>query len=334
MRLKDIGEKKLIADYIRPLFNPAGIPESIGDDCALISTEAGEYVCISTDRVPADLIAFKLGLIDYAELGQYLAILNISDIAAVGGTPKALLLNLAFPGDFPLKDMQDIMTGVKVASEKYGVVVVGGDLSDAKEMNLMAISVGFVPRERALLRSGAQPGDKVFCSDYVGITPSAFSYFLKSDSSKPATFNAEQETLLITNFKHPKAQVDLGRQLASSGCCTSAMDVTDGIAQSFSEIAVASAVGIVLQADSLPIHSVSVEIADHYGLDLLKLVLGPGADFQLVGTLNPLHASYAEIASQVKIIGDVVAGEGLYLKVGVNPPSVFTPEGWNYYIDQ
>ena len=81
MKLRDIGEKRLIAEYIRPLFNPAGLRESVGDDCALIQVGAGNWVCVSTDRVPADLIAFKLGLIGFRELGQYLAVLNISDIA-------------------------------------------------------------------------------------------------------------------------------------------------------------------------------------------------------------------------------------------------------------
>src|ERR1700752_4769705 len=152
MLLRDIGEKKLISDYIRPLFNPQNLPSGVGDDCALIPVTDQKCVCISTDRVPADLISFKLGLIGFRELGQYLAVLNISDIAAAGGKPVALLLNFAFPSDFKLDDMLEIMAGTKMCAEQYGVSIVGGDLSDASEMNLVAISVGLVDCESSLLR--------------------------------------------------------------------------------------------------------------------------------------------------------------------------------------
>src|SRR5258708_5788022 len=95
MRLRDIGEKRLIAEYIQPLLNPDRLPESVGDDCALIPVWGDVCLCVSTDRVPADLLAFRLGLISFRELGSYLAILNISDIAACGGEPRGLLLNCA-----------------------------------------------------------------------------------------------------------------------------------------------------------------------------------------------------------------------------------------------
>ena len=332
MKLRDVGEKTLISDYIRPLFNPTKLPESVGDDCALLSISRDACICVSTDRVPPDLISFKLGLITFRQLGRYLAILNISDIAAAGGEPTALLLNLAFPPDFAVADFREILLGAKEAAEYYGVAIVGGDLSDAKEMNLVATSIGVVPRHEALFRSGARPGDKVFCSGQLGITPTAFLHYLYKGEIAPLELCSDEEDLLTVHFRRPRARVTLGRHLAKSGCCTAAMDVTDGISQSFSEIAASSGVGIVLETASLPIDPFCARVIAHYKADLVKTVLGAGADFQLVGAVNPAHLAYASLPPEVTIIGDVVEGSGTHLRSPDGEISALAASGWNYYL--
>ena len=133
------------------------------------------------------------------------------------------------------------------------------------------------------------------------------------------------------HFRRPTPRVSLGRKLALSGCCTSSMDVTDGVAQSFSEIAASSGVGIVLDVATLPIHPVSKEIASHYGLDVLSLVLDPAADFQLVGTVDSTRPGYDTLSDELQIIGEVVPGEGIYLRSAEGETTLLTPRGWNYY---
>src|SRR2546423_2326280 len=102
--ISDIGEKRLISEFLHPLYNRADQIEGVGDDCAMLESGDGRFWLFSTDRVPADLISFKLGILDYYGLGKYLARLNISDIAACGGTPRALLLNLGLPEDLDYED--------------------------------------------------------------------------------------------------------------------------------------------------------------------------------------------------------------------------------------
>lgn len=330
MRLKDIGEKALIADIIRPLFNPDRFPTRVGDDCALIEVSGDLCVCVSTDRVPADLRSFKLGLIDFRQLGQYLAVLNISDIAAAGGRPVALLLNLAFPPDFLVDDFQALLGGAKDAADRYGVVISGGDLSDSAEMNLVATSIGLVNRRQALLRSGAKPGDRVFCTDYIGISAAAFAHYLRPSGTNPLPLTVDQELVLTKHFRDPVPQVELGQRLATSGSWTSAMDVTDGVAQSFSEIAAASSCGIILDADSLPVHEICRLVASHYKLDPIDLVLGAAADFQLVGSLNPSRPGFEDLARSLRIIGEVVDDAGVFLRSS-GVLTKLTPRGWNYY---
>ncbi|MGD0774498.1 MAG: thiamine-phosphate kinase [Candidatus Solibacter sp.] len=331
--LRDIGEKRLIAEYIRPLFNPSGLNEGVGNDCALLTMNDDVCVCASTDRVPADLVSFKLGLINFRQLGQYLAVLNISDIAAAGGEPRALLLNLAFPPDFAVSDLNDFLLGAKEAGDHYGAPVLGGDLSDAVEMNLVATSLGVIRQQQAIFRSGARPGNKVFCSDYLGVTPTAFLHYLYRGAITHAELSLDQEAVLTSNFRRPIARVGLGRQLAMGGYCTAMMDVTDGVAQSFAEIAASSSVGIVLDTERLPIHPVSRALAAHYDRDVVRVILGPGADFQLVGTLDLTHAACAQLPEEVRLIGEVIEGSGVYLRSRDGEVNAFAPEGWNYYAE-
>src|SRR4051794_35339442 len=105
LRISEIGEKRLISEFVHPLFNANDDPSGVGDDCAMLEAETDVFL-FSTDRVPADLIAFRLGILDYEGLGKYLAYLNISDIAACGGRPVGLLLNLGLPRDFLYEDFK------------------------------------------------------------------------------------------------------------------------------------------------------------------------------------------------------------------------------------
>jgi thiamine monophosphate kinase len=77
--LRDVGEKTLIRDLVHPLLNPMSDEDSIGDDCAIVSVPPGFGVCASTDRVPADLVRFRLGILDHFGFGRYLAVLNLGD---------------------------------------------------------------------------------------------------------------------------------------------------------------------------------------------------------------------------------------------------------------
>ena len=328
--ISELGEKRLIAEMIKPMFNPEARPEGVGDDCALIPV-GDEYVCVSTDRVPADLIAFRLGIIGFEGLGYYLAVLNISDIAACGGTPRALLLNLALPSHFMVEDLRSILAGVCRASKTYNVPVLGGDLSNSAEMSLVAVALGTVPKASLLARSGARPGHKLFCSKVVGLTPTAFAHLLR-DRSEQAPLSSTELKRLTMNFSEPIAMVEFSSRLARMGACSSAMDVTDGVAQSFLELAFASDCAFNLFAESLPIDPVSMKLAEEYERDVVDMVLGAGADFQIVGTLDPDHSEYSAALKEVTIIGEVSEGEGLRLRRdATSAPTEYLPSGWNYF---
>ncbi|MCP4371264.1 MAG: thiamine-phosphate kinase [Deltaproteobacteria bacterium] len=331
--LKDIGEKEIIRSIIKPLFNPNDEVGLAGDDCAVINIFGKHFVCLSTDRVPADLISFKLGLIDYFELGYYLAVLNISDVVANGASPVGLLLTFAFNSDFLIEDFQNILHGVKKACDKYGCQVLGGDLSDAVEMSISATSIGTTEGDTVLYRKGAKAGDYIYCSDYVGLTSTAFNYFLKA---KPKGFilSEIEEEILANQFRKPKARIELSKRLSKGNFRRTCMDNTDGVGQSFMELSEVNNLKFELQKALLPIHEISFKVAESLKKDILDVVLGGGADFQLVGTHeseSELHALNKETHDEITIIGRTREGKGLWIKEGTAESKEYNIPGWDYY---
>lgn len=331
--LKSIGEKELIKNFIKPLFNPLNAQNSVGDDCAVIKVSNDKSVCISTDRVPADLISYKIGLINDYQLGNYLAVLNISDIASSGATPVGLLLTMAFEDNHSLDSFKDILKGVNDCAKKFGCEVLGGDLSNSTEMSLAATSVGIIDSKRVLYRSNISEGDLLFCSDYIGLTPTAFQYFLKL-KPKGVLLSEVEESLLADQFKNPKPRVHLGQMLSESQLCTACMDNTDGFSQTFFELSEINNLEFHFDFDKLPIHDISHQIAEKSEIDVTDLIFSAGADFQLMGALkNDREFSDTKkfLSEQLNIIGSVKKGLGLKLNIlGENQKDIL-PQGWNYY---
>ncbi len=176
-KLSDVGEKAFIRDFIKPFFNLADDPAGVGDDCAMVSF-GDEVVLLSTDRVPSDLTALRLGILDYPGLGNYLARLNLSDIAACGGHPVGLLLNLGLPSLIEYEDVQALCRGFESCAKRHGATVLGGDVTSASELSLSATSIGRAHRKHVLTRREGHPGDSIFISRPLGLTPAAFHVFL------------------------------------------------------------------------------------------------------------------------------------------------------------
>src|SRR6185312_3214558 len=280
--ISEVGEKAMIREFIKPFFNAANDPGGVGDDCAMISL-GGQIVLASTDRVPADLTAFRLGILDHDGLGEYLARLNLSDIAACGGSPLALLLNLGLPETLSFDAVKQICSGVARQAGKFGCKVLGGDITSAVELSISATAIGIVAEGAQLTRSGARPGDTIFLSRPPGLTPAAFAYFL---SKTQCEMTAEDVAVLRAQFTSIEPMVTLGMALAASGVCTSCMDNTDGVGQSLTELAEASAVSFVVDRDGMRVHEVVYRTAEATGATVHALLFNGGADFSLIGTLH------------------------------------------------
>lgn len=330
-RLSDIGEKALIRGYIKPFFNSADDPAGVGDDCAMVAC-GDEVVLLSTDRVPSDLTAFKLGILDYVGLGDYLARLNLSDIAACGGRAVGLLLNLGLPNDIAYDDVRALCRGFGGCADRHGATVLGGDITSASELSISATSIGKAPVGRVLSRRGSMPGDSIFISRPLGVTPAAFHAFV---GKLEARLSADSLALLRRQFTDMEPMLLLGQALGASGLCGACMDNTDGIGQTLSELSDASRCAYILNGPSLQVPSVVEEVSRVVGVNPLEVVFNGGADFSLVGTVRGDWSSdraTARFRQPMEIIGHVEAGQGVWFDDGQRKPLTF--RGWNYFFAQ
>jgi thiamine-monophosphate kinase len=327
--LSNVGEKALIRDFIKPFFNASDDPSGVGDDCAIV--EFGDEVALfSTDRVPSDLTAFRLGIIDHSGLGDYLARLNLSDIAGCGGHAVGLLLNLGLPNDIAYENVVAICRGFGSRAQQHGASVLGGDITSACELSISATSIGRAIRGRVLTRRAASPGDSIFISRPLGMTPAAFHVFLGKRESEVST---ETLALLRRQFTDMEPLLSLGQALAASGECGACMDNTDGIGQSVTELGEASKCSFVVHGSALEFPEPVREISKVIGLRAVDFAFDGGADFSLVGTLQGQWSNQratARFGHPIQIIGHVEAGRGVWFETdGQRKPLLF--RGWNYF---
>jgi thiamine-monophosphate kinase len=326
--MNEIGEKALIRDFIKPFFNSTDDPSGVGDDCAMVSF--GEEVALfSTDRVPSDLTAFRLGILDYFGLGDYLARLNLSDIAACGGTAVGLLLNLGLPEDIAYENVRALCRGFGARANIHGATVLGGDITSACELSISATSIGRACYKNVLTRRSAVPGDSIFISRPLGVTPAAFLIFLGGFTSRLPSNSIE---ILKKQFTDMEPMLSLGQVLGASGRCGACMDNTDGIGQSLSELGEASRCAFIVDVARLQMPDVVMEVGRIVDKAPLEFAFNGGADFSLVGTI---HGEWSNdlareaFGPSLEIIGRVEAGQGVWIDDGERRPLLF--RGWNYF---
>jgi thiamine-monophosphate kinase len=328
--VSDVGEKTLIRDFIKPLFNANNDPYGVGDDCAMIQV-GDEVVLFSTDRVPADLTAFNLGILDYDGLGDYLARLNLSDIAACGGRPVGLLLNLGLPATISYEDVKALCRGFHRQAERLGCRVLGGDITASSEISISATSVGLASSTQVLTRRGAKAGDSIFISRPAGLTPAAFEYFL---GARTGDLPDGDVSRLREQFTAMAPMIELGQKLAASHLCTSCMDNTDGIGQSLTELAESSSASFVVDYARVPVPELVARVAAQRKKDPIQFLFNGGADFSLIGTLQGEWASgdaKARFGSSIEVIGHVEVGRGVNL-IQDGRSSELSFRGWNYFV--
>jgi thiamine-monophosphate kinase len=209
---------------------------------------------------------------------------NLSDIAAMGALPIALLSVIRYPRSLPDADFAVVMEGIRDACREAGTLNVGGDIGSAERIILSASAVGIVEQGGALLRGGARPGDRLCVTGPTGIAASAQRYFggLRSGA---VTLSAEKEQSLLSAWRRPKALVNQGRCLSTSGLVTSCQDTSDGLKAGVQSLAAASGVGFVVEEGALPVADIVAEVAALTGAEATAIVLGDSVDFQLVFTV-------------------------------------------------
>ena len=299
-----MGEFELIRTYFAaaPCAQAGdGVALGIGDDCALLAVPAGEQLAISTDTLVTGV--HFADPCDPFLLGQRSLAVAVSDLAAMGATPVAFTLALTLPA--VTADWLDAYArGLNQMAQGCGVRLVGGDTTRGP-LSLTMTVFGRVPAGQALTRSGAQVGDLLCVGGDLGNAAGALPLVL-GQRTAPAAI-AEP---LLAHYWSPQPQLALGQALR--GKASAALDISDGLLADCGHIAKASAVGLLVEHQKLPL---SAALLAFLGENAARVAaVSGGDDYVLAFTLPPAHlpALLAE-GWPIHVVGRVVAGQGVTL---------------------
>jgi len=251
---------------------------------------------------------------------------NVSDLAVKGVRPLAGVVALGLPANLSKQDVRDIAFGLARAAREYGFPLVGGDTNEAKDLTISIALFALAHKRDMVLRSGARPGDIVAVTGNFGDAAAGLKAVLEKKMRPSQLARPLYEAVFL-----PRAPLDLGLKLASSGAVTASIDSSDGLAWSLHELSRSSHVGIRL--DTVPVSNAAMKFADLYGYDEKALALHGGEEYHLVLTVRPSRfAAASRVAKgRLKPIG-VVTQEfrGVRLRED-GKEIVIARKGWEHF---
>lgn len=256
-----------------------GLLHGIGDDAAVIEGPRGEVWLISTD-VLAEGIHFERDWCDSKMLGRKALLVNISDIAAMGGIPWFYFVSISCPYDMTEAEILGIFEGMKDAAKEYSMILAGGDTTESKKGLFISVTVvGCTVRDNIVLRDGAEQGDFIYVSGALGGSAAGL-YCLKNK-----IFDKSYEKF-ISRHLLPSPRIALGGWLAKNKCASSMIDISDGLISDLAHITSEKGVGYRLFADDIPMEGGLKEFAASFGIDIYDLVLASGEEYELLFTMS------------------------------------------------
>jgi thiamine-monophosphate kinase len=253
----------------------------IGDDAAVLQTEENyeQVVCMDT---MIEGIHFTKQTMRPFDIGYKSLAINISDMAAMGAIPKFYLVSIAIPKSWNETEILTIYEGMDAIAQRYKMDLIGGDTVSTKNDLVISVTViGEVEKGKAVLRSQAKPGDIVFVTGTLGDSAAGLHLLLH----KCSDFPHHDYKFLISRHQRPSPRVNVGRIVSQLGRA-SLNDVSDGLASELNEIAEASGMTIVIHKEFIPLSQSIKNFSDDV---IYNWALTGGEDFELVGTISPIH---------------------------------------------
>ncbi len=320
-----LPEKALIVQ-IRRLAksnNPA-VLTGIGDDCAVLRLGVegeGADTLVTTD-FSLEGIHFRREWHSAESVGHRCLTRGLSDIAAMGGRPVAAFLSLALPRDLPSAWVTRFTHGLISLAKKHGVTLAGGDIAESPDGILAdIIVVGTVPKGKAVLRSGARAGDRVYLSGELGGSAAAVGKMLKQPKRK---LNPRD----YPRHFFPEPRIEVGRVLREKGLVSAMIDTSDGLSSDLAHICEESGVGAEIQAEAIARASVGrspIEVD-------LELALHGGEDYELLFTAPRSKRVPSQIAGvPITQIGHVTRFRKIILMNLGGMGFELKPGGWEHF---
>lgn len=333
MKLRDIGEFGFIEKIASGcLIRPQNILKAIGDDAAAFTMSSGEVILLTTDML-VERVHFLKHATSGFNLGYKALAVNLSDIAAMGGTAKEAFVSIAVPENCCAEYLEDLYHGVKTLAREFDVNILGGDTTGSRTDLILNISViGSVPRNEILCRDAARPGDIIFSTGCLGDSKAGLHLILNRISADSKELRSLFDAHIL-----PRPYLREGRFLASQGGVCSAIDVSDGLSSDLGHILKQSRVGACLYADKIPVSENLRQFCRQFGFDPLEYALSGGEDYTLAGTLSPDRADqiardYLSVFGHpLYLIGEITDSGKTEMIFPDGRSHVMTASGWDHF---
>ncbi|GAB4557806.1 MAG: thiamine-phosphate kinase [Anaerolineae bacterium] len=334
-RIQDVGEFPLIERLAAILgAPPSSVVEGIGDDVAVLAQTSGELLLATIDSQVEGVHFVKEGISPF-DLGRRALAVNLSDIAAMGGTPRFALVSLVLPATCEVAWVEALYRGLNHEAEQAGVAVVGGNMARGHEHVIIDICVlGGVHRHDLVLRSGARPGDQVMVTGWLG--DAAAGLFVAQQPDIPLT--NDDRAYLLSRHRTPTPRLRAGQILGARHLAAAMIDLSDGLASDIGHICERSRVGVRIYADRLPLSDALRRAAPALPRQPWELALSGGEDYELCFVARPTKAREAadivqsEAGVPARAIGEILPereGRWLVLPSGEEVPLM--PSGWEHF---
>jgi thiamine-monophosphate kinase len=308
--LDEVGRIAMLARIL--VSRAPGVEVAIGDDAAVLQAPPrGRIVWTIDEQVEG--VHFRRDLASWHDVGWRSFTAAASDVAAMGAEPWCALCAIVLPPDVDDAALEEIACGQRDAADAVGAPVVGGNLSRGPSVSIATTLLGAC--ERAVLRSGALPGDGVWMAGHVGLAAGGLHALVKGRGGDALLRSA------VLAWRTPRALVAEGRTMAQ--CARAAVDVSDGLARDVGHLAEASGVCVVLDEAALLGDPALIEAAAALGESALDLALHGGEDYALV-------AASSDPIDGFRRIGEIADGHGVVLR-GPGGERPIEPRGFDHF---
>ena len=310
----------------------------IGDDAAVFKSALGANVVITSDLLIED-IDFRHQSTTPGLLGHKALAVSLSDIAAMGARPRWAMLSLGLPNDLWDTGFADAFyEGFFQLADRFGVKLIGGDISRAPDKTVIdSIVIGECPAGQAVLRAGAQPGDQIYVTGFLGDAAAGLRLLERGAHLHSQTIedvNEHPVDHLLLRQLQPEPRVGWGLLLGDRQLATAMIDISDGLSSDLNHLCAESTVGAFIEAARIPIDPLVSDLCGRRALDPLMLALHGGEDFELLFTVNPKNiAKLPARVDGVRVtrIGEITdASAGVQISEGSRKWNL-EPGGWEHF---
>jgi len=337
--LAALGEFGLI-DHLTnaiELVNPSSV-KGVGDDAAVINNTDCQTL-VSVDLL-VEGVHFDLMYMPFRHLGYKAAVVNFSDIAAMNGQPKQIVVGLAVSNRFPVEAIEEIYEGIHTACKKYKVDLVGGDTTSSTSGLFLSITViGQAQKDAICYRKGASANDLLCVSGDLG---SAYMGLLLLEREK-AVYKAnpamqpdlEGYDYLLERQLKPEARMDIIEKLEAANIKpTSMIDISDGLASEILHLCKASGLGCQIYEDKIPIDPTTIAVAEEFNIVPTVAALNGGEDYELLFSIHQCDFEKIRQIADIAVIGHFTQDTGSVLITNDGQAIPLMAQGWDGFKKQ